>query len=130
MERHRNLVRLEQGLKAFAKRDLGTLRELFHEDVLWHYGGSSSLAGDYRGLDEVFEMFARRAALSGETYRLRVEHAVANDDFVTMIARTHAHREGERYEDSICYVYRVAGGLVVEAWGHPGRPDAERAFYG
>ncbi|MGZ3478328.1 MAG: nuclear transport factor 2 family protein, partial [Polyangiales bacterium] len=85
---HRNLARLERGLSAFAARDLAVLRELFHEDVLWHYGGTSSLAGDYHGLDEVFELFARRAALSHESYQLEVQHAIANDDFVTIIGRT------------------------------------------
>ena len=127
---HRNLANLERGLAAFAARDLGVLRELFHEDVLWHYGGSSNLAGDYRGLDEVFELFARRAALSNESYRLVMEHAIANDDFISVIGRTTAHRENERYEDSIVLVYRVENERVVEAWAHQGRPEAERAFYG
>jgi ketosteroid isomerase-like protein len=127
---HRNLDRLERGLRAFAARDLAALRELFHEEVLWHYGGTSNLAGDYHGLDEVFELFARRAALSHESYRLEVQQAIANDDFVTIIGRTRAKREDAQYEDSIVYVYRVENERVVEAWGHPGRPEAERAFYG
>jgi ketosteroid isomerase-like protein len=126
----RNLERLERGLRAFAARDLAALRELFHEDVLWHYGGSSCLAGDYHGLDEVFELFARRAALSHESYRLEVKQAIANDDFVTVIGRTRAKREDASYEDSIVLVYRIEGERVVEAWAHPARPEAERAFYG
>lgn len=126
----RNLERLERGLRAFAARDLAALRELFHEELLWHYGGTSCLAGDYRGLDEVFELFARRAALSHESYRLEAQQAIANDEFITLIGRTRAKREDASYEDSIVLVYRVENGLVVEAWGHPARPDAERAFYG
>jgi len=127
---HPNLERLKRGLQAFAQRDMATLRELFHEGVEWHYGGTSLLAGTYRGLDEVFELFARRAALSNNSYRLEVEQAIANDEFVSMIGRTRAERGSERYEDTISYVWRVADGLVVEAWGHPGHPSREQKFYG
>lgn len=127
---HRNLERLERGLAAFAAHDLAVLREFFHEQVQWHHGGISVLAGTYRGWDEVFELFARRAALSNETYQLVVEGALANDDFVTIQGRTHAHRDGARYEDSVVYVYRVENNRVIEAWGHPGHPEKERAFYG
>ncbi len=130
MTAHPNLERLDRGLRAFAARDMPELRELFREDLRWHYGGTSSLAGTYVGLEEVFELFARRAALSGDTYRLHVEQAIANDDFVTILGHTRSQRGAERYEDSICYVYRVEEGRVCEAWGIPGHPEAERAFYG
>jgi ketosteroid isomerase-like protein len=127
---HPNLERLERGVSAFHARDMATLRTLFHEGVEWHYGGTSILAGTYRGLDEVFELFARRAALSGDTYRLEIEQAIANDQFITIIGRTRAHRGDEKLEDTICYVYRMVDGLVVEAWGHPGHPSREKKFYG
>lgn len=127
---HPHLALLERGLAAFAARDMATLRALFHEKLRWHYASTSSLAGTYEGLDEVFELFARRAALSGETYRLHVEHAIANDTFCTILGRTRAERGVVNYEDTICYVYRVDGGRVVEAWGIPGNPERERKFYG
>jgi ketosteroid isomerase-like protein len=127
---HANLDRLQRGLRAFAAKDMAALRELFHEGVEWHYGGTSILAGTYRGLDEVFELFARRAALSGNTYRFEVEQAVANDQFVSVLGRTRAERGSERYEDTISYVYRIVDGLVVEAWGQPAHPSREQKFYG
>lgn len=127
---HSNLHLLDEGLQAFASRDMSKLREIFHDGVVWHYAGQSCLSGTYLGLPEVFELFARRAALSHETYALEVDQAIATDDFVTVLGRTRAEREGEVYEDSICYVYRVEHGKVIEAWGIPGHPDRERAFYG
>lgn len=127
---HPHLQMLEHGLAAFAARDMAKLRELFHEGLRWHYLGKSQLAGTYEGLDEVFELFARRAALTGETYRLHVDQAIANDHFCTLIGRTRAERDGKSYEDSICYVYRIDEGKVVEAWGIPGHPERERKFYG
>jgi len=127
---HPNLERLRVGMEAFANRDLATLRDMFHDEVLWHYGGTSQLAGEYSGLEEVFELFARRAALSGETYRITVQSAIANEDFITVLGATHAKRDDGKYEDTICYVYRLVNSKVVEAWGLPANPEAERAFYG
>lgn len=130
MTMHRHLHLLGEGLQAFASRDMAKLRDIFHDGVRWHYTGTSVLAGTYVGLEEVFELFARRAALSQETYALQVDQAIATDDFVTVLGRTRAQREGAVYEDSICYVYRVERGKVVEAWGIPANPERERAFYG
>jgi ketosteroid isomerase-like protein len=130
MTPHPHLQMLERGLAAFAARDMATLRELFHEGLRWHYLGTSVLAGRYEGLDQVFELFARRAALTSETYRLHVESAIANDHFCTVIARARAERDGVKHEDSMCLVYRVEGGQVVEAWSIPGHPERERKFYG
>jgi ketosteroid isomerase-like protein len=127
---HRHLHILGEGLQAFASRDMAKLREIFHDGLCWHYTGTSILAGTYVGLEDVWELFARRAALSNETYRLDVDQAIANDDFVTVLGRTRAERDGEVYEDAICYVYRVERGKVIEAWGIPGNPERERAFYG
>ena len=127
---HPNLDRLKRALAAFSARDMAVLREMFHEGVEWHYGGTSLLAGTYRGLDEMFELFARRAALSENTYRLEIEQAIANEQFVSFIGTTHAHRGNEKYEDTISYVFRVVDSIVVEAWGQPGHPSLEKKFYG
>jgi ketosteroid isomerase-like protein len=130
MGQHRNLLGLARGLRAFAEHDLGILHEIFAESVRWHAGGTSGLAGTYEGLDEVFELFARRAALSGDSYRFELEEAIANDAFVTVLAQVRATREDRAYEDRVCLVFRIAGDRVVEAWGHPGDPEAEARFFG
>ncbi len=96
----------------------------------WHYGGTSVLAGDYVGLGEVFELFARRAALSENTYAVSVEQAIADDCFVTVLMRGTAERGERKLDQKICFVYRVVDGQVVEAWAHPSDPASEQAFYG
>lgn len=103
--------------------------------MIWHYGGTSVLAGLYVGFAEVFELFARRAALSEDTYAVHLEQAIANDHFITVLMRCTAARTAglgahpKKLEQSICYVYRLVEGKVVEAWGHPSDPEAERVFY-
>jgi ketosteroid isomerase-like protein len=127
---HPMLLRLRRGLEAFASRDLEAIAEYFAPDVLWHHGGRSALAGEYRGIDEMFLFFAKRAALSGDSYRLHAEQAIANDHFISLLGRWTAERDGRAIDAPIAIVYRLGEGQrVVEAWTNPGDPDAEAAFF-
>ena len=128
-DKHPNLVLLERGLAAFAAHDLVTLTELFSDDLQWHYGGTSELAGDYDGIDAVFALFARRAAMTGETFRFEADEAIADSCFVTVLAKVSARSRRGDYQDRHCVVYRLDGGKVVEAWHHPARPQLEAEFY-
>ena len=131
MAEHPNLVLLRRGMAAFAAHDLATLKELFSEDIRWHHMGTSILSGDYSGLGEIFEHFARRAALTGNTYEVVVLQAIAADQFISVVSKVEAKRDdGKRYSDVICIVYRIVSGRCVEAWVHPAAPEAEAEFYG
>lgn len=129
MADHPNLEMLRRGMAAFAARDRDALDELFDENLVWHHGGTSELAGDYFGTEEVFTLFARRAALTDETYRVVVESAVANDVFITVLSRAHARIGARSYDDALCSVYRVIDGKLIEAWTLPAHPDVEERFY-
>lgn len=97
--------------------------------MIWHWAGSSVLAGVYVGFEEMSEMFARRAALSADTYAVHLEQSIVNDDFITVFMRATAQRDGKTLAQTICYVYRLSKDKVVEAWGLPSDPEAERAFW-
>ncbi len=128
---HPNLQVLERGMAAFAAHDLATLEGIIHPDVLWHQLGESCLAGDLRGIDEIFVFFARRAAMTADTYRVEVAGAVATDAFITVLATVHASIEGRSFTHGLCSVYRVdESKRVVEAWHHPADPKGEADFYG
>ena len=49
-------------------------------DVTWHVPGVSSLAGEYRGRDEVLRYFARRRQLADATFRIDVRGVLAEDE--------------------------------------------------
>jgi ketosteroid isomerase-like protein len=131
MSEHPNLARLRRGMAAFAAHDLATLKELIAPEIVWHHLGSSAIAGDYQGIAEIFHHFARRAALTGDTYAVSVQQAIACDEFITVLAHIRAEREeGAAYEDTLCTVYRIVEGMVVEAWAMPASPEREAEFYG
>ena len=59
MAEHPNVARIRDGYAAFAKGDFAALTDLLAEDLVWHQGGRSQLAGDYRGREAVFGYFAK-----------------------------------------------------------------------
>ena len=62
---HPNEDLVRRGFAAFGTGDMATLGELFADDIVWHIGGRSPIAGDYKGKDEVFGFFAQLAQRAG-----------------------------------------------------------------
>jgi ketosteroid isomerase-like protein len=127
---HPNEDLLRRGYEAFAKGDIETLGELFADDIVWHVGGRSQLAGDYRGKQEVFGLFARFAELSGGTLRIELHDALANDEHGIALQKATGEREGRTLDDNGVGVYHASGGKVTEAWLHPGDGYAVDEFWG
>lgn len=66
---------------------------LFAEDAVWHVPGVSSMAGDYRGRDEIVAFLRRTGELTGGTYRVELLWVVADDRHVVAVYRARGERE-------------------------------------
>jgi uncharacterized protein len=115
---HSNEDLARRGYEAFGKGDLDTLREQLDPNVVWHVGGRGPLAGDYRGIDEVFGFFAKIVELTGGTFKLEVHDLLANDEHVVALVVARGERGGKTLEDPQAHVLHVRDGKVTEFWGH------------
>ena len=113
---HPNETLLRNGYEAFEKGDLDTLRGIFADDIVWHSPGNGPLAGDYRGIDHVFGLFAKVAELSGGTLRNDVHDVLANDEHAVALVTVRGEREGKTLEDLQSHVFHVSDGRVTEVW--------------
>lgn len=113
---HPNEELLRNGYAAFEKGDLDTLRDLFTDEIVWHSPGKGPLAGDYRGLDEVFGLFGKVVELSGGTYRNDLHDILANDEHAVALITAHAEREGKTLDNKQTHVFHVRGGKATEVW--------------
>jgi uncharacterized protein len=127
---HPNEDLLRRGYEAFTKGDIQTLGELFADDIVWHVGGRSQLAGDYRGKEEVFGLFGKLAELSGGTLRIELHDVLANDEHAIALQTATGEREGRTLDDNGVGVYHARDGKVTESWLHPGDPYAVDEFWG
>jgi ketosteroid isomerase-like protein len=129
MAEHPNIQRLREGYDAFARGDLDALRERFAPDIVWHIGGNSPLAGDYKGHDEVFGYFMKLAEMTGGTLKLEIHDLLANDTHAVALTRGSAQREGKSLDMNQVHVFHVNDeGKITEFWGFPEDQAAADAF--
>jgi len=126
---HPNEDLVRRGFAAFGTGDMATLGELFADDVVWHSGGRSPIAGDYKGKDEVFGFFAQLAQRAGGTFRVDIHDVLANDKHVVALTTGTAEREGKRLSDNGVQIFHVKDGKVTETWFYPGDQYAADEFW-
>lgn len=76
---HLNEMVVRRFLEAVPQGDMGTVEELFADDIVWHWAGRGRLSGEYRGKDQVLEFFGRFGRMLAEG---GVEHNVELHDVV------------------------------------------------
>ena len=109
-----NVQRTRDAYEAFAKGDLSAIADQFTEDVVWHVGGHSPLAGDYKGQYEVLHFFGRLFELSGGTLKIDVEDILANDDRATVLVHMTAQRGDKVLSQNAVHVFEIENGKTKE----------------
>ena len=130
MADHPNVERMRKGYDAFGRGDLDYLRnEMFADDVVFHAPGDNPLAGDYKGIDEVFGFFGKLVQESGGTFSLEIHDLLANDEHAVGLHTAHAEREGKTLRDNNTLVFHVRDGKVTEVWQYWADPySADELF--
>ncbi len=111
-----NLALHRKGHEAFSSGDMDFLAELFADDTLWHVAGRSSLAGDYRGKDEVFGYFQRLADLTDE-FGVEDQFFLEDGDRTVALFKLKGRRGDKVLDHDFCEVVRWENGRVAEDWG-------------
>jgi ketosteroid isomerase-like protein len=115
---------------AFAAGDMATVGELIAADVVWHVGGKSELAGDYRGTDAVFGFFSKIMELTGGTFHIDVHDILASDEHTAVLCTVHGTRNGKTLEDRAVHItHPDSEGRVREFWGFQEDQAADDAFW-
>lgn len=127
---HANEDLIRRGYDAFGRGDVGTLDELFADDVTWHSPGRNVLSGDYEGKQAVFELFGRVAELSGGTWRFEIHDVLADDEHAVALVKGYGERNGVRLEDhDQVHVLHLREGKVTEFWAASPDPYATDEFW-
>jgi ketosteroid isomerase-like protein len=114
---------------AFARKDGFALRGLFAEYAVWTVPGHGSMAGVYRGRDQIFRFLARLPKETGGTYSSRLIDVLASDDRAAALYRAAGERKGRRLDLDQVLLFTVRDGLVAEVTALPSDPDAFDAFW-
>ncbi|HYZ91937.1 MAG TPA: nuclear transport factor 2 family protein [Actinomycetota bacterium] len=116
MADHPNVQRLRDGYAAFARGDLDTVKELWTDDVVWHVGGQSPLAGDYKGQDEIIAFFGKTFEQTGGTLQIDLHDVLGNDEHAVALVTLKAKRDGKSLEMNAVHVFELRDGKTAEFW--------------
>ena len=125
------LARLHTAQAAFyAGDDASAVRKVLTDDIAWHVPGTNAIAGDYRGIDEVLDYFARRRELADRTFRMHPRDILVGDgDRVAALTDGTAVIDGIERQWSTVGLYRIREERVAECWLLPLDPAAFDAIW-
>lgn len=129
-DHHPNTLKVRSGYDAFARADLEALRSFLSEDIVWHFPGSSPMAGEYRGHEQVFGFFMKVFEETGGTFTLDVKDVIANDVHGVAVVHVTGERDGKTLDsDQVHVAHLSADGRVTEFWNMPADLRALDAFW-
>jgi uncharacterized protein len=100
----------------YAGGPMAPVADLLADDIIWHVGGESPIAGEHRGWDAVLRSFAARRELSGETLRMHPDEVVAaGPEVVVQLVGGAVSLDGRTVSWRTVGLYRVEHGRVREA---------------
>ena len=123
-----NAERIRAGYDAFNRADVATLVDLFADDVVWHFPGSSKLAGEHIGRDATLTVLGGYGEASGGTLQANLIDVMASDAHVTGVANDTATKSGRKLDVRSTVVFAMRDGKVTEAWHYIDDLDALDAF--
>jgi uncharacterized protein len=130
MDEHPNAQKLRDGYEAFARADLEALRAFLAEDIVWHFPGTSPMAGEYKGHEAVFGFFMRVFEETGGTFKVEVRDVLANDIHGIAIVHVSGERNGASLDqDQVHLAHINAEGRATEFWNMPQDVRAVDAFW-
>jgi uncharacterized protein len=126
---HSDAVTYRRTADAFRRRDLVSLAEGIHEDVVWHLPGSSWLAREVRGRAALLEYLGDVVRRTANTFLLEDLYIAGTDHHLVALQRFGATFEGDTQRFEATSVMRYEGGRQIERWFYPLDLPAFDAFF-
>jgi ketosteroid isomerase-like protein len=113
-----------------ARGEVGTVTALLAPDVVYTVIGDTALSGVLRGRDAVMtKLWGSLAASLATPLTLDIRGLTAEGDRIVMQAAGHARlKSGAPYDNTYCFVFRVAGTQVTEVTEYLDTALVGRAF--
>jgi uncharacterized protein len=106
---------VRKAYKAFGEGDMDTLRSLYAPDAVHRATGNSPLAGDYKGVDDIFGHYGELFERSGGTFKAALETATSDGgDKVVANHRNTAQRGDKTLDQAETLTFTISGGKVTE----------------
>jgi len=127
---HPNEDLVREAYAAFGRGDMDALRDkFFTQDVRYHVTDRSLLAGDYEGVDQVLQFFARIFEMSGGTFSFELHDVLANDEHAVALVTVRGERAGKQLNDNMVQISHLRDGKAYEVWNQATDQYAQDEFW-
>ena len=99
------------------------------EDAVWRVPGTVSVAREYRGREQIFELFRATRRLTGGTYRSELRWALADEEHATAVYRARGQRLGREIDIDQVLLITLRDGLWAEILAVPTDAAAFESFW-
>jgi len=113
---HPNEEHLRKANDALNGGDMDAFIGAHAPDVVFHYQGSSPLAGDHHGREEMGAMFGKFVGMLDVPPQADVHDCLANDEHGVLMVVQHLTRGGETIDVPANVDFHFRDGLVSEVW--------------
>ncbi len=115
---HPNAEVLRLADEAMLRGDIEGFFSYYTDDVVVHAGGTSRLAGDYNGRDQLQELFGQFMEAMGE-YSFENHAYLADDEHGVILQRSKAVKDGQTHVFNEVFVFHFRDGKISEMWYVP-----------
>ena len=115
--------------EAFRSRDLMLVAETIHDDVVWHFPGTSWMAREVVGRGALLDYLREILERTANTFLLEDLHIAATDHHLVALQRVGATFDGHRQTFDIFSVMRYEAGRQIERWFYAADLPAFEAFF-
>ncbi len=125
-----NLELVRKGYAAFVAGDMDTLRTLLRADAVHSVPGSSPIAGDFKGADQMLGLYADLFARSGATLKIDLESVMSNGSTQVIAVHTsNAQREGRSITQREALLFTIDNGKISSIQDFFSDIDEQDAFW-
>jgi ketosteroid isomerase-like protein len=128
MPQHPNASLIRDTLRAVARGDGKTLKQLCAEGIQWHATGRTPWAGDHEGIDAVLDYLGRMGE-AADVLEVDLTDLLVSEERAATVMQVSARRGDRRLEVQFLILYRIAGAKIAEVWSAPLDPHATDAFW-
>ncbi|HEX6350215.1 MAG TPA: nuclear transport factor 2 family protein [Candidatus Dormibacteraeota bacterium] len=112
----RNVEIARKAYKAFEEGDVQTVMEVFADDIVWHVPGKSSIAGTYKGKQQVMELFGKYMGMY-DGQETELHDVLANDQHTVALLTVKYRKQGRTLEMKATDItHPDSEGRIKEFW--------------
>ena len=128
MSQHPNAALIRDALRAVARAEVDTLKQLCADGIRWHATGRTPWGGDHQGIEAVLD-YLGRVGEAADVFDADLTDLLVSEERAATVMQISARRGDRRLEVQFLILYRIAGRKIVEIWSAPLDPRATDAFW-